>query len=81
VAFFAASFVLPLLAPAPAGVRTAAWIVAPLLSAAGIGAWEAVRGVQTNPKGEQPPLSWWFGVPLLVALFALVAASFAARGF
>jgi hypothetical protein len=62
-------------------VHTAAWIVAPILGAAGIGAWEALRGAPSNPKSEQPPLSWWFGVPLLVALFALVAASFAARGF
>jgi formate hydrogenlyase subunit 4 len=81
VAFFAAAFVLPVLATAPAGVRTAAWIVAPLLTAAGIGAWEALRGTQANPKGDQPPMSWWFGLPLLAALFALVAASFAARGF
>jgi formate hydrogenlyase subunit 4 len=81
VAFFAAAFVLPLLATAPAGVRIAAWIVAPILGAAGIGAWEALRGAPPSPKSEQPPLSWWFGVPLLVALFALVAASFAARGF
>jgi formate hydrogenlyase subunit 4 len=81
VAFFAAAFVVPVLATAPADVRTAAWIATPILAAAGIGAWEALRGAQANPKSEQPPLSWWFGVPLLVALFALVAASFAARGF
>jgi formate hydrogenlyase subunit 4 len=80
-AFFAAAFVLPLVATTPFGVRAAAWIVAPILGAVGIGAWEALRGATTSSKSEQPPLSWWFGVPLLVALFALVAASFAARGF
>jgi formate hydrogenlyase subunit 4 len=81
VAFFAAAFVLPLLTTATPGVRIAAWIAAPILAAAGIGAWEAVRAAQANPKSEQPPISWWFGLPLLIGLFALVFASFAARGF
>lgn len=77
---FATVFVVPALATAPTGLRAAAWIVAPLLAAAGVGAWEALRGA-ASPQSERPPLSWWFGVPLLLALFALVAASFAARGF
>jgi formate hydrogenlyase subunit 4 len=78
--FFAAAFVVPLLANAPAGVRTAAWVVVPLVGAAAVGAWEGMRGAPSSQHGETPPLSWWFGLPLLLALFALVAASFAARG-
>lgn len=78
--FFAAAFILPILVTAPANLRTAAWVVAPLLAAIGIGAWDGLRGPQAA-QSEKPPLSWWFGVPLLLALFALVAASFAARGY
>jgi formate hydrogenlyase subunit 4 len=80
-AFFVAAFILPLLANAPSGLRAAAWPVALLLGVAGIGAWEGVRGARpATATGETPPLSWWFGVPVLLALFALVVAAFAARG-
>jgi formate hydrogenlyase subunit 4 len=79
--FFAAAFILPLLTTAAPNVQHAAWILTPLLAAAGIGAWEALRAAPSFKRDEQPPLSWWFGFPLLLALFALVAASFAARGF
>lgn len=80
VVFFAAAFILPLLVTAPANLRAAAWVVAPLLAALGMGAWDGLRGPQTA-QSEKPPLSWWFGAPLLLALFALVAATLAARGF
>ncbi len=79
VAFFAAAFIQPLLVTASAQIRAAAWIVVPILAAIGIGAWEGLRGAQPATS-DRPPLSWWFGLPLLLALFALVAAAFAARG-
>jgi formate hydrogenlyase subunit 4 len=80
VVFFAAAFILPILVTAPASLRVVVWVLAPLLAALGIGAWDGLRGPQ-SAQSEKPPLSWWFGLPLLLALFALVAASFAARGF
>ncbi|HEY7982704.1 MAG TPA: NADH-quinone oxidoreductase subunit H [Ktedonobacterales bacterium] len=79
VVFFAAAFIQPLLVTASPQLRGAAWIVVPILAAIGIGAWEGLRGAQPA-SGDRPPLSWWFGLPLLLALFALVAAAFAARG-
>jgi formate hydrogenlyase subunit 4 len=79
VTFFAAAFIQPVLVTASAQVRGASWIAVPILAAIGIGAWEGLRGAQPA-AGDRPPLSWWFGLPLLLALFALVAAAFAARG-
>jgi formate hydrogenlyase subunit 4 len=78
-AFFAAAFVLPVLANSPSSLRAVAWVAAPLLTAAGIGGWEGVRRAP-RAQADQPPLSWWFGLPILLALAALVAAAFAARG-
>jgi formate hydrogenlyase subunit 4 len=77
-AFFAAAFIQPILTATSQGLRIAAWIAVPLLAAIGVGAWEGLRGAQPA-TGDKPPLSWWFGPPLLLALFALVASAFAAR--
>lgn len=77
-AFFAAAFVLPLVATLPATQRWLVWLAAPLLTAAGIGVWEGLRGARPA-AAEKPPLSWWFGVPVLLALCALVAAAWATR--
>lgn len=79
-AFFATAFVLPLLVTLTASLRGVVWIAVLLVSAAGIGAWEGTRGGQLATTGDKPPLSWWFGLPLVLALFALVLAAWAARG-
>lgn len=77
-AFLVAAFVLPLVVTASASLRLALWPIMLVVTAAGIGGWEALRGHQPE-QGENPPLSWWFGFPLLLALFALVLAAWAAR--
>lgn len=79
-ALFVAAFVLPLAAKAAASssVIQALWPIGLLLTAAGIGGWEALR-VHRSDQDDKPPLSWWFGFPLLLALFALVLAAWAAR--
>lgn len=77
-AFFAAAFVLPLAAALPVGQRVLLWVAAPLLTAVGIGMWEGLRGARPA-TAEKPPLSWWFGVPVLLALFALVLAAWVSR--
>lgn len=77
-AFFVAAFILPLVVTAAANLRIALWPIVLIVTAAGIGGWEALRGQQSQ-QGDKPPLSWWFGFPLLLALFALVLAAWAAR--
>lgn len=79
-AFFVAVFVLPLLVAAATSLRIAAWPVVLLAVALGLGAWEARHSAQPTPADNRPPLSWWFGLPLLLSLFALVLAAWAARG-
>lgn len=79
-AFFVLAFVSPFITritnPVAQGV---ALLVAALLVAAGLGAWEGRFG--QRPEGEErPPLSWWVGVPTLLGLAALVAAAWATRG-
>ena len=79
-AFFALAFVSPFITritnPVAHGV---ALLIAAILVAAGLGAWEGRFG--QRPEGEErPPLSWWVGVPTLIALAALVAAAWATRG-
>ncbi len=77
---FIAAFVVPFVATtlSPAGVAIL-WVVGLLLTAAGIGAWDALRG--RIPVGEDhPPLTWWLGWPLLIALAALVVTAWATRG-
>lgn len=78
--FFIAVFVLPFSATALTGAPLAIlWVVGLLLTAAGIGVWESVRG--RIPIGEDhPPLTWWLGWPLLLALAALVVTAWATRG-
>lgn len=78
-AFFAAAFVLPVLATSTSTMRAIAWVAVPLLTAAGLGGWEGARRAPLA-QADQPPLSWWLGLPILLALAALVASAFAARG-
>ncbi len=78
--FFVAAFVLPVLT----GVLTArlspfAWVVGLVVTAGGVGTWDGLRGGHVSPASDHAPLSWWFGIPLLLALFALVLAAWAVR--
>ncbi len=77
---FSAAFVLPLFPTAPAGVgRALLWLVGIVGTAAGLGAWESLAG-RRRAIDDRPPLNWWLGWPLLLALVALVVAAWAARG-
>ncbi len=82
-AFFVAAFLLPLFTQvsAPAGVGVI-WVLGLLLVALGIGAWQGwqARQPRTESETERPPLTWWLGIPVLLALAALVAAAWATRG-
>ena len=82
-AFFVAAFVLPIVPALAKGVGYAIlWVAGVLLTAAGIGAWDGIVAKRPASAGEteRPPLTWWLGLPLLVALVALVVASWAVRG-
>lgn len=81
-AFFIAAFILPLLAQLTAPLaRGAIWIVGLLVIAAGIGVWQGWIASQgrVESETERPPLTWWLGLPVLLALAALVAAAWATR--
>jgi formate hydrogenlyase subunit 4 len=82
-AFFVAAFLLPLFTQvsAPVGVGVI-WALGLLLVALGIGAWQGwqARQPRAQSETERPPLTWWLGVPVLLALAALVAAAWATRG-
>lgn len=56
-----------------------ALLIGVLVIAAGLGIWEGVSA-QRRVSGERPPLTWWFGIPLLLGMAALVAAAIATRG-
>ncbi len=56
-----------------------ALLIGVLVIAAGLGIWEGVN-TQRRASGERPPLTWWFGIPLLLGMAALVAAAIATRG-
>lgn len=82
-AFFVLAFLLPVLTQ----INNVAWVgviwaLGLLLTAAGIGAWQGWRAKQgtVERETERPPLTWWLGVPVLLALAALVAAAWATRG-
>lgn len=78
--FFIAVCVVPFVSTtlSPAGV-TILWMLGLLLTAAGIGIWDAVRG-RIAVGEDHPPLTWWLGWPLLLALAALVVTAWATRG-
>jgi formate hydrogenlyase subunit 4 len=78
--FFIAAFILPLFTKAPGGAQLAIfWVVGLLVVAAGIGAWDALRA-RVSVGEDHPPLTWWLGWPLLLALAALVVTAWATRG-
>jgi formate hydrogenlyase subunit 4 len=77
---FVAVFVMPLAASVTGAVaRYAIWALAILAVAVGVGLWDAFRH-QGPERAERPPVTWWLGVPVLLALAALVAAAWAGRG-
>ena len=76
--FFVAAFIVPLLRVS-GGAQSLTWLVGLLATAAAIGSWEGIHG-QARVTADQPPLSWWSGVPMLLGLAALVAAAWAGRG-
>ncbi len=79
-AVFVAAFVLPIFATLPMGAgRGILWIVGLIVTAAGIGLWEGFASRQPATANDRPPLTWWVGWPVLVALLALVAAAWATR--
>jgi hypothetical protein len=78
--FFLAVFVMPFFSTAPQGAAMAIiWIAGLLLTAAGIGVWDAQRR-KMPASDDHPPLTWWLGWPLLIALAALVITAWATRG-
>ncbi len=79
-AVFTAAFVLPLFPTVQGGARYALWVGGIIVTALGLGAWDAISAHRTPTPDERPPLSWWIGWPALVGLVALVAAAWATRG-
>lgn len=79
-AFFAIAFVTPLIAHVGTPVTQGLILLAVVIVVAvGAGAWEG-RASGAASQAEQPPLSWWAGIPTLLGLAALVAAVWATRG-
>ena len=79
-AVFTAVFILPLFPGAFGTGQSLLWLAGVVLTALGIGAWDGFALRSAAPAQERPPLTYWLGLPLLVAMLALVAAAWAARG-
>ena len=77
--FFGMVFIVPIFAHwiKGSGYLIVLGVVA-LATALGLGLWDFF-GTPPTESEDRPPLSWWLGVPVLLALAALVAASWAAR--
>jgi formate hydrogenlyase subunit 4 len=81
-AVFVAAFLLPILTVVKGAIgQGVVWLVGVLLTAVGIGLWEGWRASlgRRAREVERPPLTWWLGLPALLALAALVAAAWASR--
>lgn len=79
-AFFVTAFIVPIAAGVPSGAGLAAlWVLCLLATAAGIGLWQGFTGTRIEGR-DRAPLTWWMGVPVLLALVALVAATWGHRG-
>ena len=79
-AVFVSVFIIPLVSGVTnTGVRYLVWALAVIAVAVGVALWDALRH-QTIEHAERPPVTWWLGVPVLLALAALVAAAWAGRG-
>ncbi len=66
-------------AVADALARGLVLLVGVALVAAGVGAWDGLHN-RLPASEDRPPLSWWFGLPILLGMAALVAAAWATRG-
>ncbi|MGO8949080.1 MAG: NADH-quinone oxidoreductase subunit H [Ktedonobacterales bacterium] len=77
--FFATVFILPLFPSAFGHGHDLLWIAAVVVTALGIGAWDGFSE-RLPVSSERPPLNWWLGLPVLIALFSLVTAAIALRG-
>lgn len=78
-AYFATVFILPLFPSAFGRGHDLLWLAGLVVTALGIGAWEGFAA-NRPPSGDRPPLNWWLGLPVLIALFSLVTAAIAMRG-
>lgn len=79
-AVFVSVFIIPLAAGVTnTGARYLIWALAVIAVAVGVALWDALRH-QAIEHAERPPVTWWLGVPVLLALAALVAAAWAGRG-
>jgi hypothetical protein len=72
-------FILPIFSSAFGHGRDLLWIAVVILTALGIGAWDGISG-NLPSSSERPPLNWWLGLPVLLALLSLVTAAIALRG-
>ena len=78
-AYFATVFLLPLFPSAFGHGRDLLWIAMVLITALGLGTWDGISS-RLPANSERPPLNWWLGLPVLIALFSLVTAAIALRG-
>jgi formate hydrogenlyase subunit 4 len=79
-AVFVSVFIMPLASGVTnTGARYLIWALAIIAVVVGVALWEALRH-QAVEHAERPPVTWWLGVPVLLALAALVAAAWAGRG-
>jgi formate hydrogenlyase subunit 4 len=79
-AVFVSVFIIPLASGVTStGVRYLIWALAVIAVAVGVALWDALHH-QAIERTERPPVTWWLGVPVLLALAALVAAAWAGRG-
>jgi len=79
-AVFVSVFIIPLVSGITnTGARYLIWALAIIAVAVGVALWDALRH-QAVEHAERPPVTWWLGVPVLLALAALVAAAWAGRG-
>lgn len=77
--FFVAAFIVPIFSGARGAGLALVWIGGILLAAILAGAADAFRSRSLTQRQESP-LDWWSGLPLLLALAALVASAWATRG-
>jgi formate hydrogenlyase subunit 4 len=79
-AVFIAAFVLPIFSGVRGGAGLAIiWIGGIIVTALVVGATDALR-TRALTQRQESPLDWWSGLPLLLALAALVASAWATRG-
>ena len=79
-AVFVSVFIMPLVSGVTnTGLRYLIWALAIIAVAVGVALWDALRR-QAIERAERPPVTWWLGIPVRLALAQLVAAAWAGRG-